>query len=358
MIRRAVEGRRVQRDRVGQQRPADHLGDEALPGRVVERRADAEQERARRYTCQVCATPVIASTPSSGDAAGQPELGQLEHGTLGEPVRDQPADRGQQQHRQELQRGRDADRDTGAVGQLQHEPVLGDPLHPGADVRDERAGHPDPVVANRQRGEHPRTRLSGGRAPGGSSRSHRSRRRWSRRPRPRRSGSVGSRGSRVAHPIEDQNGSRSTSRSLLSSCSICSASHSSRRRRLASRIVPAGVGQRDETLPPIALGRLTDHQPALLETVHDPRHRRRLDPLEPRPARPSAGRRRSAGRPSPTAGCRTGRAIVARIWRSRRASRRVVVRSALARPGRARSGRASSRVHQAYYFAMLNTTAM
>ncbi|GLZ16226.1 hypothetical protein Acsp04_64610 [Actinomadura sp. NBRC 104425] len=38
--------------------------------------------------------------------------------------------------------------------QVQHEPVLGDALHPGADVGDDLAGGEQPVVADAQRTEH------------------------------------------------------------------------------------------------------------------------------------------------------------------------------------------------------------
>ena len=48
----------------------------------------------------------------------------------------------------ELQPGGDADGDRAewSVRTVEDEPVLGDPLHPGADVRHDGAGGPDPVV--------------------------------------------------------------------------------------------------------------------------------------------------------------------------------------------------------------------
>ena len=48
--------------------------------------------------------------------------------------------------------GRDAER-TGAAGEREHQPVLGDALHPRTDVRHQRAGGEQPVVAQPQRGE-------------------------------------------------------------------------------------------------------------------------------------------------------------------------------------------------------------
>src|SRR5262249_41129650 len=58
------------------------------------------------------------------------------------------AGQGQQQElRPELQRHDQADRKCVVVGELgEHQPVLARPLHPGADVGDEGAGRPDPIV--------------------------------------------------------------------------------------------------------------------------------------------------------------------------------------------------------------------
>ena len=60
--------------------------------------------------------------------------------------------RGEQQDRQELQAGRDAER-PGAAGEREDQPVLGDALHPRADVGHQRAGGEQAVVADAERGE-------------------------------------------------------------------------------------------------------------------------------------------------------------------------------------------------------------
>ena len=148
---------------------------------------------------------------------------------------------GQDQHRQELQRGGDADGDAGAAGQLEHQPVLGDPLHPGADVGDEGSGDVDPVVAAPERGEHAgRGRPAGpdrlGRlerpraVPVGGGRSGPCPVRWHR--------------SRVWILSRITTARRSTSLSSGSSSAMRWASHSDRRcRRSSSRSRPAGVSE-------------------------------------------------------------------------------------------------------------------
>src|SRR5690606_40273725 len=42
----------------------------------------------------------------------------------------------------------------GGAGEGEHQPVLGDALHPGADVGDDLAEEEQPVVPDPQRGEH------------------------------------------------------------------------------------------------------------------------------------------------------------------------------------------------------------
>ena len=65
------------------------------------------------------------------------------------------AGQGQQQKlRPELQRHDQADGRGVVMGELrEHQPVLGRALHPGADVGDEGAGGPDPIVEAAQRAE-------------------------------------------------------------------------------------------------------------------------------------------------------------------------------------------------------------
>ncbi len=158
----------------------------------------------------------------------QPALGDLEDEPLVEAVGDQAAVRGQDQHGQELQGGGDADGDARAAGQLEHQPVLGHPLHPGADVGDEGSGDVDPVVAEPKSREHAAgARLSGGLRVG------------------RVSPSIGRATSTLTlRFILPSTGMarRSSSRSPGSSSVRRTASHSSRRRRLASsRARPSSV---------------------------------------------------------------------------------------------------------------------
>jgi hypothetical protein len=64
-------------------------------------------------------------------------------------------ERQQDELRAELAAHHDADGGGAVAGQLgEHQPVLPDPLHPGADVGEQRARRPQPVVAIAQRPEH------------------------------------------------------------------------------------------------------------------------------------------------------------------------------------------------------------
>jgi hypothetical protein len=128
-----VEHRAVQGDGVRHLVPAHHLHREGLTGRVVDdcRQAQGESEH------------VDLPDP---DRAGQGEdaeyererahygLGHHEDLALGITIGDDATPEGEQQQRQELQAGSDAERGTAVVGELQHQPVLGDALHPAASV--------------------------------------------------------------------------------------------------------------------------------------------------------------------------------------------------------------------------------
>ena len=70
-----------------------------------------------------------------------------EHPPLAASVGDHAAVEPEEQHRRELQAGRDADRGSGVVRQVQDEPILRDPLHPCACERDDLSGCEQPVVA-------------------------------------------------------------------------------------------------------------------------------------------------------------------------------------------------------------------
>jgi hypothetical protein len=148
-----MEARGVQADGVGQVVLAGDLGHEGLPRRVVEGHAEAEEQR-EQVDVLGSGDAGDSKQPEGHGTQRQPQLGDLENAALVEPVGDQTAVRAEQQHGQELQARGNADGKSRPAGQLQNQPVLGHPLHPGADVGDEGAGEIDPVVTTAQRGEH------------------------------------------------------------------------------------------------------------------------------------------------------------------------------------------------------------
>ena len=150
----AVEGCRVQRDRVRRVLAGDDVGDERLSGRVVEGRHDAECEREAVHDHEGHVAGEDHHTERDREQEQQ-SLGHHEQPAAVEAVGDPAGDADQQQRRRELQRHRHAHRGGVVVGQLgQDDPVLGGRLHPRADVRDERADEPDAVVEDGERAEH------------------------------------------------------------------------------------------------------------------------------------------------------------------------------------------------------------
>ena len=146
-----VERRRVEGHRVGERVAADHLVDERLAGRGVERCGGAEGEGDGVH---------MPGLGDSGDRQDTEKGGSRRHGdlrhhhhrSLGEAIGEDTGDRGEQQDRQELQTGRQAE-GAGTAGEGEHEPVLGDALHPCPRVGDKRAGGEQAVVADPQCGE-------------------------------------------------------------------------------------------------------------------------------------------------------------------------------------------------------------
>ncbi len=195
------------------------LGHEALSCRIVERGTQSEG-KCDHIDLLGGRDASYRQHAQRRGAERQPRLGDFENLPLVEAIRDQAAVRGQQQHRQELQARGDAYRERRTAGELEHQPVLGHPLHPGADVGDERPRQIDAVVALDQCGEHATS----------------SRRGWCCRPSATslRSGLL----EIDAHPwftfSSTRIARRNTSRSAGSSPAIRTASHSSRRRRFAS----------------------------------------------------------------------------------------------------------------------------
>jgi hypothetical protein len=138
----------VEADRVDQPLGADQLDHEALPGRVVDGEHGAAGEggdvdHRRRHH------------PGGGDRE-QPDrrqrhqhLGGDQQPPLRDAVGEQPAPGAEEQHRQELQRGDEADSDARA-GQAEDQPDSGDHLHPVARERDQLADEVAAIVGNRE----------------------------------------------------------------------------------------------------------------------------------------------------------------------------------------------------------------
>ena len=184
------------------------------------------------------------------------ELGHHQHAALREAVGDHAGDGGEQQDRQELQTGRDAER-PGAAGQREDEPVLGDALHPGADVRHQRAGGEQAVVAIAEGGEGAVVADAVDQPTSRSAAAHD----WASRSS---SGAA----------------ANNTSRSASSSSSItCDASHAVRRLRSRVSTWTAASVSPDDHLASVRLVRPPRHQLHVDQRVDRARHRRRLDVL-------------------------------------------------------------------------------
>ena len=141
-----VERGAVEGDRVGDGVSPHHLGHERLARGVVDRRHAAERERDRVDHPEL--------DPVEGDDGEEHEreracggLGPQQGSALVEAVGDDASPDAEEQQREELERGREAERHT-AAGQLQHQPALGDDLHPRAGERHELPGEEQAVVAD------------------------------------------------------------------------------------------------------------------------------------------------------------------------------------------------------------------
>ena len=224
----------------------DDLGDERLARGGVEggRRTEDEGEHVD-----------VPDLDGAGDGEqaehqrghGHAEVGQLQQAALGDPVGDQPGERGEEQERQELQPGGDADRGAGVVG--------------------ERAGpaSPGPPAASRCR-------------------------RWRRHCRRRTAGSWRWRGSGTWDSKRWISPSgrglarigaawRSTARSSGVRSRSRRASQASRRARSASTTArPVSERLTSTCRPSVSCGRRATY-PLLLEAVDGAGHARRLHPL-------------------------------------------------------------------------------
>jgi len=150
-----VEGHGVERHRVRQPLRADYLGDEGLPHRHVHSGEAAQHETEREDLPERDESGHVEQAERQR-ARAQSDLDDQQDAALVVAVGEHAAPQRQHQHRRELQGRGDPECHRAAARELEHEPVLGHPLHPGAGERDDLAGREEPVVAAAQGGEHPR----------------------------------------------------------------------------------------------------------------------------------------------------------------------------------------------------------
>ncbi len=126
-----VDCDRIEADGVADRPRSDHLEDERLAGRILERVVDAERKGEHRDL------PDVHGAGDREDAEDQRlyahrALEGDHQAPLVSAVRDDPAVGGEEQHRQRLERDHRAER-GGRSGQLEDEPGLRGSLHPGPD---------------------------------------------------------------------------------------------------------------------------------------------------------------------------------------------------------------------------------
>ena len=269
-MRAVLKVRRVQRERVGQQRRADHLGDERLPDRGLDRVGDTEQDREAEDVPELHQVGDHEHRTSPTREDGPEGVGDQQQDALVVPVGEPSGEEAQQQHRGELQGGDDPERARGVVGEFEYQPVLRDEHHPDADHLDQLSGGEEPVVANRQGLEdgpelclHLGVRLLGSYGRLG--------RRDGPGPSHRRSASTTR--CRISAAL------RSVSRSAAVSSASRSASQLSRARSNRSRTSCRPGRRGEDDLPAVGrMGRAAD-EAALLQLRDDPGHRWRSDPF-------------------------------------------------------------------------------
>src|SRR5699024_946316 len=128
----------------------NEFGNEDLPGGGIEGGDYPEEEREHVYVPQLRHAgehhrPQARGEDAEGGLGGDEDLAPIE------PVGEHAGDRGEEDGGDELQGRDDPDGEPGVVGELgEHEPVLGDALHPRTDVGDERPDEPHAVVIEAQ----------------------------------------------------------------------------------------------------------------------------------------------------------------------------------------------------------------
>ena len=154
MMRPTLNEAELRPTALGRSSGVDHLADERLPGRRLEGGADAEEQREdvdvpllrrRRSRRARRARPRGAAIISLGRAGAAAAWGSGRRST--------PANGESSRIGRNCRPGGDAEGGAGVAGQQQDQPVLGDALHPGADVGHEAAGGVQPVVAVREGAE-------------------------------------------------------------------------------------------------------------------------------------------------------------------------------------------------------------
>jgi hypothetical protein len=144
-----VHRHRVERHGVREIVRRHHLGYEGLPRWVVKHVDEAERQGQQVDDPQPDGAGRDQDGIGSREQPGQ-GLGEVEHPLLVHPVREHPADRAEQEHRQEPGRRRQAELGA-AAGEVQHDERLGHGLHPRPGHRDQLPEEEEPVVALQER---------------------------------------------------------------------------------------------------------------------------------------------------------------------------------------------------------------
>jgi len=140
-----IERNTVKNNRVLQIIATDHLNDEQLTHKRIDNHANTKQQREQEDVPHLNHTNDVKQ-PQHNTHHNHRYLNQHQHLTLEEAINHNPHERREQQHRQELQTNHDTERDTTVPKQLQHEPILNHPLHPGSNVRNEPTNDIKPIV--------------------------------------------------------------------------------------------------------------------------------------------------------------------------------------------------------------------
>jgi hypothetical protein len=152
---RAIEHRRVERDGIDEIVAADHVRDERLACRDIERVHHAEKRGNRKHVRHLDAP----GEREAGERAGEQHRGRLrcdENRVTSSRVCNRPADRREQEHRN-LPGKADQTQERRRAREPIHKPRLGNRLHPRARQRDELPAEEESIVAVTQGAKRIRT---------------------------------------------------------------------------------------------------------------------------------------------------------------------------------------------------------